>query len=482
MENNPWEVLLGNTTREAIDYLASLDGRSVAPAADAGQLRALLGTELPANPQPPVQVINELALAGQQGTLASAGPRFFGFVMGGSLPAALAADWLVSVWDQNAAIYASSPVAAVVEDICQRWILDILGLPSSSSVGFVTGAQTATFTALGAARHHVLREVGWDVESGGLSGAPPVTVLATRERHASVDRALRYLGFGTDALLEIGCDGNGAIHPAELAAALEGVAGPKIVSVQCGNINTGAIDPLDEVCEVAREHGAWVHVDGAIGLWAAISSRFSDALAGLERADSWAADGHKWLNVPYDCGVVVCAHPASHHAFTRVSGASPYLVPSDERDEMDWTPEWSRRARAVPLYAAMRSLGRSGIAEIVERGCAHASRFAELLSAIEGVEILNEIVLNQVLVRFRSPDRAHDALTDRVVRIVQEDGTCWLGGTTWQGSRAMRISVSGWATTADDVDISVAAIERAYQLALGERRNEPGVDERRVER
>lgn len=481
MSNNPWQTLLDITTRNAVDYLTSLDGRSVAPAADASQLRALLGTDLPSEPQSPVHVINDLAVAGHQGTMGSAGRRFFGFVMGGSLPTALAADWLASAWDQNAAIYASSPVAAVVEDICQRWILDILGLPSSSSVGFVTGAQMATFTALGAARHHVLREVSWDVESSGLSGAPSVTVLATRERHASVDRALRYLGFGTDSLVEIGCDGNGAIKPAELAATLQDVAGPKIVCVQSGNINTGAIDPLDEVCEVAREHGAWVHVDGAIGLWAAVSSRFNQVLAGLERADSWAADGHKWLNVPYDCGVVVCAHPGSHHAFTRVSGASPYLVPSDERDEMDWTPEWSRRARAVPLYAAMRSLGRSGIAEIVERGCAHASRFAELLSVIEGVEILNEVVLNQVLVRFRSPEGAHDVLTDCVVRAVQQDGTCWLGGTTWQGSRAMRISVSGWATTADDVDISVAAIERAYQLALGERHDEAGVNERRAE-
>jgi glutamate/tyrosine decarboxylase-like PLP-dependent enzyme len=459
-----WNRVLGTAAEHALAYTAGLGDRPVAPSATVGQLRKLLGGGLPDQPDDAEDVVALVARAGRTGTMASAGPRFFGFVMGGALPAAVGTDWLVSAWDQNAAAYVPSPVASVAEEVVADWILDLLGLPPHCSVGFVTGGQMATYTALATARHHLLARAGWDVERQGLRHAPGLTVLATEERHASVDRAIRLLGIGTAALRTVPCDGQGAIDPDGLAAALDTVDGPTIVCVQAGNINTGAVDPLDRVCAIAHRHGAWVHVDGAVGLWAMASPQVRPRFAGAERADSWSTDAHKWLNTPYDCGIVICAHPDQHRATTGIT--APYIVISEERDGFEWTPEWSRRARSLPLYAAMRSLGRSGIVDLVDRCCAHARRFARHFDPVAGIHVLNDVVLNQVLVQFRDPDGDHDRLTDDVVRRVQDEGTCWLGGTVWQNQHAMRISVCNWSTTGHDVDRSVAAIIAAYHDAL----------------
>jgi glutamate/tyrosine decarboxylase-like PLP-dependent enzyme len=459
-----WDRVLDTTVQHAREFLAQVGQRPVAPSAGAAQLRELLGGRMPDEPEDPADVVSLIARAGQVGTMASAGPRFFGFVMGAAVPAAVGADWLVGAWDQNAAAYVPSPVASVAEEVVADWVRELLGLPAHCSVGFVTGGQMATFTALATARHHLLARAGWDVEAQGLGRAPTVTVLATEERHASIDRALRLLGIGTDALRAVRCGPNGVIDPDALADAFDTVVGPTIVCVQAGNINTGGVDPLDIVCEIAHRRQAWVHVDGAVGLWAVASPEIRPIFAGVERADSWSTDAHKWLNTPFDCGIVVCAHPDAHHATTGI--AAPYIVMSAERDEFEWTPEWSRRARSLPLYAAMRSLGRTGIVELVERCCAYARRFASQLDAITGISVLNDVVLNQVLVRFDDPDGDHDSLTDDVVRRIQQDGTCWMGGTTWRGMRAMRISVSNWNTTSDDVDRSVAAILKVHTDAL----------------
>jgi glutamate/tyrosine decarboxylase-like PLP-dependent enzyme len=393
--------------------------------------------------------------------MATAGGRYFGFVIGGNLPAALAADWLTSSWDQNAGLYVAAPAASVVEEVCGAWLTELFGLPGDASYGLVTGGQMANFTALAAARHSVLDEAGWDVEANGLIGAPRVRVIIGEERHVTIDRALRLLGLGSSSLHPVPADEQGRMRPDALRAALGETSGPTIVCAQAGNVNTGAIDPLDAICDVAGEAGAWVHVDGAFGLWAAASPASRHLTRGIERADSWATDAHKWLNVPYDSGLVFCAHPDAHR--TAMGTHASYLVYSEgaERDQLDWNPEASRRARGFPVYAAIRSLGRSGVVDLVDRCCAHARRFAEALAWEPGVEVLNDVVLNQVLVRFLDTGGDHDARTRAVVKAVQEDGTCWLGGTTWQGKVAMRISVSNWSTTTDDVDRSVAAILRA---------------------
>jgi glutamate/tyrosine decarboxylase-like PLP-dependent enzyme len=409
----------------------------------------------------PRRVIAELARAVEPGLMATAGGRFFGFVIGGSLPAALAADWLTSAWDQNAGLYVAAPAASVVEEVCAKWLAELFGLPEGNSFGLVTGCQMANFTALAAARHRVLEQAGWDVEAEGLPGAPRVRVIVGEERHVTIDRALRFLGFGSSSLRPVPADEQGRMRPDALRSVLAESPGPTIVCAQAGNVNTGAVDPLDAVCEVAGEAGAWVHVDGAFGLWAAASPASRHLTRGIERADSWATDAHKWLNVPYDSGLVFCAHPDAHRAAMGTNAS--YLVYSEgtERDQLDWNPEASRHARGFPIYAAIRSLGRSGIADLVDRCCAHARRFAEALAREPEVELLNDVALNQVLVRFLSPDGDHDARTRAVVESVEEDGTCWLGGTTWQGKAAMRVSVSNWSTTAEDVDRSVAAIVRA---------------------
>jgi glutamate/tyrosine decarboxylase-like PLP-dependent enzyme len=453
--------LLDHAVAHAAEFLDSLPERRVAPAATAEELREELGGPLPEDPLEPRQVVADLARAAEPGLMATAGGRFFGFVIGGSLPAALAADWLTSTWDQNAGLYVAAPAASVTEEVCGAWLVELFGLPQEVSYGFVTGCQMANFTALAAARHRVLAAIGWDVEADGLVGAPPIRIIAGEERHVTIDRALRFLGLGAANLQLVSADGQGRMRPDALRSTLTEASGPTIVCAQAGNVNTGAVDPLREICEAAHEVDAWVHVDGAFGVWAAATPSLRHLIEGIERADSWATDAHKWLNVPYDSGLVFCAHPAVHRA--AMGSHASYLVHSEgrERDELDWNPEASRRARAFPVYAAIRSLGRSGVADLVDRCCAHARRFAEALAQEPTVEVLNEVVLNQVLVRFHDASGDHDARTRAVVKAVQEDGTCWLGGTTWQGKTAMRISVSNWSTTTEDVDRSVAAILRA---------------------
>jgi glutamate/tyrosine decarboxylase-like PLP-dependent enzyme len=453
--------LLDDAATYAAAFLESLPERTVTPTATVEELRNKLGGPLPDSPREPQLVVAELARAADSGIMATPGGRFFGFVIGGSLPAALAADWLTSAWDQNAGLYVAAPAASVVEEVCGTWLIELFGLPKHVSYGFVTGCQMANFTALAAARHSVLEAADWDVEVDGLVGAPPIRVIVGEERHVTIDRALRFLGLGTANLRTVPADAQGRMRADALRDALPESSGPTIVCAQAGNVNTGAVDPLRAICAAAQEAGAWVHVDGAFGLWAATSPTLRHLVEGIEHADSWATDAHKWLNVPYDCGLVLCAHPATHRA--AMSSHASYLVHSEgrERDEMDWNPEFSRRARGFPVYAALRSLGRSGVADLVDRCCAHARRFAEALTQESGVEVLNDVVLNQVLVRFLDPGGDHDARTRDVVKAVQEDGTCWLGGTTWQGKAAMRISVSNWSTTAEDVDRSVAAILHA---------------------
>jgi glutamate/tyrosine decarboxylase-like PLP-dependent enzyme len=450
--------LLDDTAAYAAGFLEGLPERTVAPTATAEDLGNELGGPLPEDPSVPRQVVAELARAADPGTMATPGGRFFGFVIGGSLPAALAADWLASAWDQNAGLYAAAPAASVVEEVCGAWLIELLGLPEHASYGLVTGCQMANFTALAAARHSVFKDADWDVEADGLAGAPPIRVIAGEERHVTVDRALRFLGLGTASLETVPADAQGRMRADALRNALAGSSGPAIVCAQAGNVNTGAVDPLNEICGAAHESGAWVHVDGAFGMWAAASPTLRHLMDGIEHADSWATDAHKWLNVPYDCGLVFCAHPAAHRAAMGVQAS--YLVHSvnRERDAMDWNPDFSRRARGFAVYAALRSLGRSGVEDLVDRCCAHARRFAGALDQEPGVEVLNDVVLNQVLVRFLDPGGDHDGRTRAVVKAVQEDGTCWLGGTVWQGKAAMRISVSNWSTTAEDVDRSIVAI------------------------
>jgi glutamate/tyrosine decarboxylase-like PLP-dependent enzyme len=447
-----WEGPLTEAFERAMTYLNGLPERQVGPRATSAELRQALGGPLPTGPTDPREVIAGLAKGVEDGLLPSGSGRFFGFVFGGATPASLAADWLTTAWDQNGAMYASSPATAVVEDITADWLVELFGLPSGTSVGFVTGAQMANFTGLAAARHEVLRRAGWDVERDGLTGAPPIRVLVGAERHNTVDRALRFLGLGTNCIVPIAVDGQGRMRADALAEALG--EGPQIVCAQAGNVNTGAFDPTAEICEIAHAHDAWVHVDGAFGLWAAVSPSLRQLVQGIELADSWATDAHKWLNVPYDSGLVLCAHPEPLHAAMSLTAAYLIQDQNGERDSLDYNPESSRRARGIPVYAAIRALGRSGIAEIVDRCHAMANRFAQRLEA-DNVQVLNDVVLNQVLARF-----GDDELTRRVVTAVQNDGTCWMSGTTWQGKAAMRISVSNWTTGPTDIDRSAAAVLR----------------------
>ncbi|MBA2474913.1 MAG: aspartate aminotransferase family protein [Actinobacteria bacterium] len=449
--------VLERTAAYAAEYLATLEARPVRAQASVDELRAALGGPLPERPSEALEVVEALVAAAEPGLVAIPAGRYFGFVIGGALPAALAADWLTSTWDQNAGLYAGGPSASVVEEVAARWLTELLGLPAGVSTAFVTGCQLAHVTALAAARHGVLERAGWDVGRDGLAGSPPLRVVVGEERHVTVDRALRLLGIGASQLVPVPVDRQGRMEADGLPALLASSQAPTIVCAQVGNVNTGSVDPLPAIADAAEAAGAWLHVDGAFGMWAAASPSLRHLVEGIERADSWATDAHKWLNVPYDSGLVFCAHPEAHRAAMTVHAS--YLVqaePGGERDQVDWTPEFSRRARGFPVYAAVRALGRSGIAELVERCHAHARRFAESLGDEPGVEILNDVVLNQVLVRFAGADEA----TREVVSRVQEDGTCWLSGTTWRGVAAMRISVSNWRTTDADVDRSVAAILR----------------------
>ena len=460
MNEPDWKGALAEAFEHALAYLEGLPARPIAAPATLAELRAALGGPLPERPLEAREVIEDLVLTADPGVVASGSGRFFGFVIGGATPAALAADWLASTWDQNAGLYVIGPSASVVEEVAGEWLAELLGLPIGVSVGFVTGAQMANFTALAAALHDVLRRVGWDLASDGLWGAPRVRILAGQARHGTIDRALRFLGVGKAAIVEVESDDQGRMKPEALAALLEEGEGPAIVCIQVGNVNSGAIDPVGEICEIAHRHGAWVHVDGAFGLWAAASPRLRPVLTGVELADSWATDAHKWLNVPYDSGLAFCAHPDAHRAAMGIRAG--YLMHSagGERDPLDYNPEHSRRARGFAVYAALRALGREGVTELVERCCALAGRFADQLAAADDIEVLNQVVLNQVLVRFRAGDGDDDAYTHRVIERVQNDGTCWMSGTTWHGRAAMRISVSNWSTDEADVDRSVAAILR----------------------
>jgi glutamate/tyrosine decarboxylase-like PLP-dependent enzyme len=458
--------LLAKTAAEAANYLSGLDQRPVGVRADRSELLARLGGPLPEQPTDAETVVGDLARAADPGLIGSAGPRYYGFVVGGSLPSALAADWLTSVWDQNAGGYVLSPAAAVVEEVAAGWLVELLGLPPTTSVGFTTGATMANFICMAAARSRVLESVGWDVERNGLFGAPPIEVVVGADRHVSLELALRYLGLGSDRVRVVPADEQGRMRADLLGDELRRCDGPIIVCAQAGDVNSGAFDPLGQICDAAHEHGAWVHVDGAFGLWAAASPDRRHLIAGIENADSCGTDGHEWLNVPYDSGLAFVADPVAHRQAMSLLAAS-YLVfgAGGERDNANWVPEMSRRARGFPIWAAVRELGRSGIAEMVDRGCECARRFADRLGAAPGVEILNEVVLNQVLVRFTAPDGGDsDAFTRDVVARVQADGTSWLGGTTWQGKAAMRISVSNWSTTEADVDRSVDAILQAARL------------------
>ena len=452
--------LLERTAARAAEFLHGLPDRPVGATASVDELLASLGGPLPEGPSDPAEVVELLAKGADRGLVGSAGPRFFGFVIGGSLPAALGADWLTSAWDQNAGLLATSPAASVAEAVAAGWLLDLLGLPAGASVGFVSGATMANFTALAAARHHVLAEAGWDVERDGLQDAPRVHVVAGEERHVTLDTALRYTGLGAGRTHLVPADDQGRMRADALGEVLERCDGPTIVCAQAGNVNTGALDPVGEICQASHARGAWVHVDAAFGLWAAASPTLRPLTAGIELADSWCTDAHKWLNVPYDSGLVICARPAAHQG--AMGSTASYLVRAPgARDSADWAPEVSRRARGFTVWAALRSLGRTGVADLVERCCAHARRFADRLGAAPGVEVLNQVVLNQVLVRFLDAAGDHDARTRAVVERVQRDGTLWAGGTVWHQMTAMRISVSGWPTTTDDVDRSVDAILRA---------------------
>lgn len=452
-------ALLDRTRDLALAYIRSLPERDVAGSVDPSALVAALGGPLADGPQDPVEVIETLARGVEPGLVATTSGRFFGFVEGGVVPAALAADWLTSTWDQNPGFYVLSPAAAATEEVVAGWVLDLLGLPSTASVGFTIGAQVANFAGLAAGRHHVLAAAGWDVEADGLQGAPKVTVMVGEERHATIGRALRFLGLGERTVRVIPADAQGRMDPDALSAALAEKAGPTIVCAQAGNVNTGAFDPLREIAEACRESGAWLHVDGAFGLWAAASPRLKHLADGIELADSWAVDAHKWLNVPYDSAMVICAHPESHR--TALALHAPYLIRNDDslRDGSDWTPESSRRARAFAIWAALRSLGRSGVASLMEVCCDHAGRFAESLGAHPDIEVLNEVVLNQVLVRVANDDDR----TRAVARAIQADGESWLADTTWHGKAALRISVSDHATTTAQVDAAVAAIKAAAE-------------------
>ncbi|HZE29348.1 MAG TPA: aminotransferase class V-fold PLP-dependent enzyme [Gaiellaceae bacterium] len=440
--------LLRRTAEIAADYVESLGERPVFPDVTPEQLREALGGPLPQDPVEPEQVVDELVAAAEPGVVAMGSGRYFGFVIGGALPAALAADWLTSAWDQNAGLYVGGPSASVVEQVTREWLVDLLGLPADSSIGFVTGTQMAHVTGLAAARWHVLDAVGWDVGAKGLTGAPRVTVLAGEKRHVTVDRALRLLGLGAPTV--VASDPQGRLVPEALREALG--EGPAIVCAQAGEVNTGAFDPLPEIADACGAAGAWLHVDGAFGIWAAVSPRLRHLVEGLERADSWTTDAHKWLNVPYDSGIVLCKHPESHRAAMTI--AASYLIQDEGvrgvRDEVDWVPEFSRRARGFSVYAALRSLGRSGLVELVERCCDGATRFAERIVELDGVELQNDVVLNQVLFRFESDER-----TDDVLARVQESGRVWLSGTTWDGRKAIRVSVSNWQTGDEEIDLAV---------------------------
>jgi glutamate/tyrosine decarboxylase-like PLP-dependent enzyme len=444
----------------AAAYLDAVGSRHVGARASNAELIRALGGAMPKTGSDPIRVLEQLAAGADPGLIANAGPRYFGFVTGGAVPVAVGADWIGSAWDQNACMFVSSPAAAALEDIVCGWLLELLELPRHAGIGFVTGAHMANFTCLAAARHEVLRRAGWDVEARGLQRAPRVRILAGGEVHVSAVGALRYLGFGTDEIELLPVDGQGRMRAEALEAALAGADGPTIVCAQVGNVSTGASDPIDRIVAAAHARGAWVHVDGAFGLWAAAVPELRSLVKGIETADSWATDAHKWLNVPYDSGLAIVADTAPLRAAMSMKASYLQRGEDEERVGMDYAPESSRRARVLPIYALFRALGGDGIADIVRRNCALARRMAGRLAATPGVTIVNEVALNQVLVHF-----SNDDTTRRVIAAVQAEGTCWAGGAVWQGRQVMRISVSNWSTTDADIDRSAEAIVRCFTAA-----------------
>jgi glutamate/tyrosine decarboxylase-like PLP-dependent enzyme len=444
--------LLERTAELAAAFVESLDDRPVLPDVDVAALRAALARPLPDGPTDARKVIEELVAGAGPGIAGMPGGRWFGFVIGGSLPAALAADWLTSAWDQNAGLFAPAPAAAIVEEVAGEWLRELFGLPDGVSFAFVTGCQMAHVTALAAAREHVLRERGWNLAEQGLFGAPRIRVVVGAKRHATIDRALRLLGLGQPDVVAADDQGRLVVDALELGDV------PTIVCAQVGEVNTGACDDVEAIADVTREARAWLHVDGAFGLWAAAAPSLRHLVRGVEHADSWATDAHKWLNVPYDSGLAFCAHPAAHRAAMGV--VAEYLVHDlgENRDQLDWNPEFSRRARGFPVYAALLSLGRAGVEELVERCCAHATRAASALALLPGVEVLNDVVLNQVLFRLETDKRTQAAL-----RRVQESGEAWLSGTTWNDRAAIRVSVSNWQTSEEDIARLVATFRAAVE-------------------
>lgn len=452
---SPDRLALQRAAEHAFRFLDGLADRPVATTASLDELRVRLGRPLANGGVPAVQVIDELVADADAGILGSQGGRFFGWVIGGGVPAAMAADWLTTVWDQNAGIHACGPAASVVEEVAAGWLKDIFDLPPETSVGFVTGTQMGHMTCLAAARHAVLLARGWDVERKGLAGAPPIRVLANAERHGSVDRAVRFVGIGTDAIQPLATDDSGRVQPATLRAALDASSDPAIVVLQAGELNLAAFDPFEDLAPMARAAGAWTHVDGAFGLWAKASPKHRDLARGLELCDSWITDGHKYLNVPYDSGFAFVRDAGAHRAAMTLS--TSYLPAGGAaRDQIDWNPEFSRRARGFAAYAAIRELGRDGLAAMVERTCEHARALVAGIGALPGAEVIAASGLNQGLVRF-----GDDVRTDAVIAAINASGEAFFGGVTWRGRRCMRISACNWRTTEADVARAIAAAKAA---------------------
>jgi glutamate/tyrosine decarboxylase-like PLP-dependent enzyme len=461
----PFQAPLAAAFKHAMDHLTPASVSSVAATADLATLRTKLSLPLEKSGRDATEIIDDLVKAVEGGIIDSAGPRFFGWVIGGCLPAALAADWLTSTWDQNAGMYATAPAAAIVEEVVGGWLKDLLCLPSTASFALVTGCQMAHVTCLLAARHALLARRQWDVEKEGLAGSPPIRILTSTEIHGSTVRAVRMLGLGEKHITGLPIDANGRLREDALIEALESSPSqPTILVLQAGDLNIGAFDNFAKLIPIAKQHGAWVHVDGAFGLWCAATPRLRHLLNGADAADSWTTDGHKWLNVPFDSGYAFVADPEAHRA--SLSHRASYLTHAQEaRDQMDWNPEWSRRARGFATYAALRQLGRQGIADLIERTCDHAHALVKRIGSLKGAEVVWEPQINQGLVRFLHP-RNHasaadnDAFTDRIIAEILASGEAFFTGTTWRGHRAMRVSVCNWQTSAEDVDRVVACVDK----------------------
>lgn len=465
---SPFREVLEQTLTHALTYLEHLEQAPVGATTPLAELRQRLGRQFPDAGTEAAQVIDELVADVAGGIVGSAGGRFFGWVIGGALPAALAADWLTATWDQNAARYTGGPAVAVIEEVCGAWLKELLGLPPGASFALVTGSQMAHVTCLAAARHALLARCGWDVEREGLAGAPRLRVLTSTEHHRSLERSARLLGLGTQSLLELPVDADGRLLPAALHRALsEQPDVPTIVVLQAGDLNIGAFDPFADLIPLAHRFNAWVHVDGAFGLWMQASPSYRHLLKGIEQADSWVTDGHKWLNTPYDCGYAFVAHPEMHGK--ALSQQASYIVHTEEaRDPSDWNPEWSRRGRGVATYAALRQLGREGVADLIERCCRHAETLVTQIGKLPGAEVVWVPQINQGLVRFldRKPDATeadHDRRTDAVIAQIAETGEAFFSGTTWRGQRCMRVSVCNWQTNEQDVARAIAAVERVLR-------------------